>query len=45
MEWDEYFDSAARGRRPTSDLEWIFAVAGLRDYSPPPDVDRQRRLL
>lgn len=22
MEWDEYFDSAAQGRRPTSDFEW-----------------------
>ncbi|HMF19985.1 MAG TPA: hypothetical protein VKE98_22455 [Gemmataceae bacterium] len=22
MEWDEYFDSAAKGRRPTSDFEW-----------------------
>jgi hypothetical protein len=22
MAWDEYFDSAAQGRRPTSDFEW-----------------------
>jgi hypothetical protein len=22
MAWDEYFDSAAEGRRPTSDFEW-----------------------
>ena len=25
MAWDEYFDSAAQGRRPTSDFEWYAA--------------------
>ena len=40
MVWDEYFDSAAQGRRPASDFEWYAVDRGAGGIL---DVSRFRR--